>query len=41
MKKIILVFLLSGSIGTVLTISSCSDYTGSSASCFDGIQNGD
>lgn len=41
MKKIILVFLLLGSIGTVLTVTSCSDDTGSSASCFDGIKNGD
>ena len=30
-----------GSIGTGITVTSCSDDTGSSTSCFDGIKNGD
>jgi len=41
MKKIIIVLLMIGLIGTQLTITSCSDDTGSGASCFDGIKNGD
>ena len=41
MKKNILIFLMVGSIGTGIIVTSCSDDTGSSASCFDGIKNGD
>lgn len=41
MKKLIFIFLMLGSIGTGITVTSCSDDTGSSTSCFDGIKNGD